>query len=120
MSQAALVSISFLAVLSLFAFGLRRWKRQGGAPGRAQSPQGRVLNVISLGAHERVVTVEVGSAGSHCQLVLGVTSQSIRTLHVLSAKTGADEAAALPGAAVGRPSAFEMELAQLNPGSLHG
>jgi flagellar protein FliO/FliZ len=115
MSQAAFVSISFLAVLSLFAYGLRYWKKNGGAPGRSPSPQGRVLNVISLGAHQRVVTVEVGSGGSTCQLVLGVTAQSIRTLHVLSASSPTEAAQA---GAVGA-SSFEQALVQVQQGHMH-
>ena len=57
MSQAAFVSIAFLAVLSLFAFGLKVWKRKGVGLGRAEALEGRVLNVISLGTQQRVVTV---------------------------------------------------------------
>ena len=107
MSQAAFVSIAFLAVLSLFAFGLKVWKRKGGGLGRADALEGRVLNVISLGAHERVITVEVGSPGARCQLVLGVTPQAIRTLHVLSAQGPA--ATVAPGAD-SLPRSFGAEL----------
>ncbi|RIX70703.1 flagellar biosynthesis protein FliO, partial [Acidovorax cavernicola] len=37
----------------------------------------RVLSAVAVGAHQRVVTVEVGEGAQKTRLVLGVTAQQI-------------------------------------------
>jgi len=65
--------------------------RGGAAPMRA-------VSTLSLGAHQRLVTVEVGQGDQRRWLVLGVTPQAINTLHDMAAQ---DEPALQP---VGTPT----------------
>ena len=51
---------------------------QGGAPGAP-----RHVAVLPLSNSQRLVTVEVGLGEQRCWLVLGVTPQSITTLHTM-------------------------------------
>jgi flagellar protein FliO/FliZ len=64
--------------------------RSGAAPMRA-------VSTLSLGAHQRLVTVEVGQGDERRWLVLGVTPQAIHTLHDMAPQDEpAAQAAATP------------------------
>ncbi len=70
----------FVAVVALIPLALWLLKRtpMGGAPSSALM---RCVAVLPLSNSQRVVTVEVGSGDERRWLVLGVTPQSISTLH---------------------------------------
>ena len=76
----------FIAILALIPATLWFLKRTplGGAGG-----QGLMKSVASLplSASQRVVTIEVGSGDERRWLVLGVTPQSITTLHSMAAQS---------------------------------
>jgi flagellar protein FliO/FliZ len=84
-------------------------------PVGAAASQGslRSVAVLALSPTQRIVTVEVGSGDERRWLVLGVTPQSINTLHQMAPQPGADLAAAAP-------SPFAATLARLRGGSKSG
>jgi flagellar protein FliO/FliZ len=83
----------FIAILALIPASLWFLKRTplggGGGAGVLKS-----IAVLPLSTSQRIVTVEVGSGDERRWLVLGVTPQSITTLHTLAAQ---DAPAAPPG-----------------------
>ena len=70
---------------------LRRTPLGGAAAGTAHL---RSVGTLPVSPTQRIVTVEVGSGADRRWLVLGVTPQSITTLHTLAPQ---DDAAALVG-----------------------
>jgi flagellar protein FliO/FliZ len=77
-----LISVGlFVVLVALVPFGLKWMQRRsvGGPSGMASAS--RVISVLAVGPHHRVVTVEVGPAGARTWLTLGVTAQTITCLH---------------------------------------
>ena len=72
---AVLALLAVLALIVALAWLLKRLP----ATGLRSSEQLRVVASLAVGQRERVVVVEVGGQ----QLLLGVTAQSINTLHAL-------------------------------------
>ena len=70
---------------------LRRTPLGGAATGAPGTP--RTVAVLPLSTQQRLVTVEVGQGDERRWLVLGVTPQSISTLHTMAPQ---GEAAAVP------------------------
>ena len=83
----------FIAILALIPASLWFLKRTplggGGGAGVMKS-----IAVLPLSTSQRIVTVEVGSGDERRWLVLGVTPQSITTLHTMTAQ---EPPAAVPG-----------------------
>ena len=73
----------FIAILALIPLALWLLKRtpMGGASGSGVM---RSVAALPLSASQRIVTVEVGQGEARCWLVLGVTAQSITTLHTMA------------------------------------
>jgi flagellar protein FliO/FliZ len=73
----------FVAVVALIPLVL--WLVKRTPMGRASGTGAmRSISVLPLSASQRIVTVEVGRGESRCWLVLGVTGQSINTLHTMA------------------------------------
>jgi flagellar protein FliO/FliZ len=73
----------FVAVIALIPLVL--WLVKRTPVGRASGTGAmRSVSVLPLSASQRIVTVEVGRGESRCWLVLGVTGQSINTLHTMA------------------------------------
>jgi flagellar protein FliO/FliZ len=84
MQSTGLMMLWFLVVLALIPVSLWLLKRSGWTPKSvaAQSPWPmKTLGQLPLGPGQRVVTIEVGSGADKTCLVLGVTANSITTLH---------------------------------------
>lgn len=81
MTQSLYLVAVVVLLLALVPVGVR-WimARLGGGSLGAVSA-GRILSAVAVGPQQRVVTVEVGVAGSRVCLVLGVTPQSVTCLH---------------------------------------
>lgn len=75
----------FVLVLGMIPAVLWLLKRSGvaGLRGGAQPGLARLVGSVSVGAQQRVVTVEVGEGASRRWLVLGVTPQQVNTLHTM-------------------------------------
>jgi flagellar protein FliO/FliZ len=84
MTQALLTVVIFVALLAMLPWLAKRFaqRRQGGVG--AELASSKLISVLAVGPQQRVVTVEVGPAGARTWLVLGVTQQSITTLHTLA------------------------------------
>jgi flagellar protein FliO/FliZ len=83
MNQALITVIVFVVLLAMLPMAVKRiaQRRLGGAG--AELSASKLISVLAVGPQQRVVTVEVGPAGARTWLVLGVTQQSITTLHTL-------------------------------------
>jgi flagellar protein FliO/FliZ len=81
--------LSFALVIALIPLALWLLKRTP-LGGTAQGQALRSVAVLPLSATQRIVTIEVGRGEQRRWLVLGVTAQSITTLHSMAPQ---DEAA---------------------------
>jgi len=103
----------FIAVVAVIPLTLWLLKRTplGGSGSGAGAP--RTVGVLPLSASQKLVTIEVGQGDERLWLVLGVTPQSIRTLHTMSPQASAPLGAAVPPA-----TAFAQLLSRLRqPGA---
>jgi flagellar protein FliO/FliZ len=87
--------IWFVAIVALIPVALWLLKRtpMGGGAGNGQL---RSVAALPLSTSQRIVTVEVGQGESRRWLVLGVTPQSITTLHTMEPQADAPAAAQPP------------------------
>jgi flagellar protein FliO/FliZ len=75
----------FLAILASIPLLLWLFKRTQMLGATASLGTARTVAVLPLSASQKVVTVEVGRGDERLWLVLGVTPQSIATLHTMAA-----------------------------------
>ena len=102
MTLALLVVVGFIAVLAWLA---RRTRRFGGADaGRIQ-----VLSEQAFGVKERCVLVRVGDT----DILVGVTPQSINTLHVFPVGANTEAPPAPPAAAPKLPNFKDLLMRSL-------
>jgi|SRR4051812_5056524 flagellar protein FliO/FliZ len=85
----------FLAIIAMIpcALWLLRRTPMGGGAGNGVM---RSVAALPLSANQRIVTVEVGQGDERRWLVLGVTAQSITTLHTMAPQAESAGAAAAP------------------------
>ena len=95
MSSSLLPILWFIAILALIPVALWLLKRtpMGGA---AAGGQMRVVAALPIAANQRLLTVEVGQGEDKRWLVIGVTGQSISTLHVMPPQPMPDAPASTP------------------------
>jgi flagellar protein FliO/FliZ len=98
----------FVAIIAMIPLALWLLKRtpMGGASGNGVL---RSVAALPLSASQRILTVEVGHGDERRWLVLGVTAQSITTLHTM-----APQAEAAAGTPPAMPP-FAQLLAKLRP-----
>ena len=103
----------FIAVIAMIPLALWLLKRTplGGGMGLPGAP--RTVAVLPLSAQQKVVTLEVGQGDSRQWLVLGVSSQGIRTLHTMAALGDAPDTTTPGHAARTPPVAFAQLLSRL-------
>ncbi len=75
--------IAIIAMIPVALWLLKRTPMGGGASGTVM----RSVAALPLSATQRIVTVEVGQGDERRWLVLGVTAQSITTLHTMAPQT---------------------------------
>ena len=111
MLQNALPAVGLLVLMVLLAWALQRWRKH--LPGLVQQdgPALQVLNSVSLGPQQRLVTVRVGQGPDALCLVLGVAPGAINALH--SMPLPADSNAGMPAPGASATSGFAARLAQL-------
>ena len=101
----------FVVIVAAIPLALWLLKRTPIGGGGGSGGPVRHVAVLPLSASQRLVTVEVGRGDSRCWLVLGVTPNSITTLHTLLPQ---DEAApGLPGTPPTPQTAFSQLLGRL-------
>jgi flagellar protein FliO/FliZ len=110
-SQGLTSLLWFLAILALIPLALWLLKR---TPMGGSASQGvlRSIAVLPLSPSQRIVAIEVGHGEARRWLVLGVTPQSITTLHAMVPQD--DLATALQP--LQPPAAFAQLLARLRRG----
>ena len=100
MPQTGLTSLLwFVAIIAMIPLALWLLKRSpAGAMlgGAAAGSTLRSVAALALSTNQRIVTIEVGQGDDRRWLVLGVTAQSITTLHTMTPQA---DAAPLPGPA---------------------
>lgn len=111
LSQTLLGVLAFVAVIAALPWLVRRMQQRQ-ALARGGDVSTRVLSAVAVGAHQRVVTVEVGEGAHKTRLVLGVTAQQINCLHVLDTPAPA-AADATPAAA----ATFSQAMASARTGA---
>ncbi len=99
----------FIAVLVLIPVALWLFKRtpMGGASGMGVV---RAVAALPLSPSQRIITIEVGQGEARRWLVLGVTSQSITTLHTMTPQADVPATTAPPA------HAFAQMLEKLRRG----
>ncbi|AVS64250.1 flagellar biosynthesis protein FliO [Paracidovorax avenae] len=108
MAQTLVVVVLFIAVVALLPWLIRRLQqRQAGAAGSGMGAAAKVLSAVPVGPQQRVVTVEVGPEHQRVWLVLGVTAQQVRCLHVIHPSATVPS----PLAHVPSPTSFAGEMA---------
>ncbi len=109
MSTSALLSSLFWFVAVLALIPLALWLLKRTPAGGAQVPGlMRSIAVLPLAPNQRLVTVEVGRGEARRWLVLGVSAQSITTLHEMAPQDDGP-AAATPA------SPFAQLMTRLRP-----
>jgi len=118
MNSALAPLLWFAAVIALIPVALWLLKRTPVGAAAAAGPM-RTVSTLPLSAQQRIVTVEVGSGEDRTWLVLGVTPQSIQTLHAMAPQA----AGPAPAPAAATPqNAFHQLLQRLRQdgGDGHG
>jgi flagellar protein FliO/FliZ len=101
----------FVAVIALIPLVL--WLVKRTPVGRASGTGAmRSISVLPLSASQRIVTVEVGRGEARCWLVLGVTGQSINTLHTMAPQDDAPSPPAQPPSTPGTGFAQLLQRVQ--------
>jgi flagellar protein FliO/FliZ len=83
MTQSLVLIGLFMAALVCMPWAVDRLKKRYGRAPIGPAGESRLVNVLAVGPHQKVVTVEVGPSDARVWLVLGVTQQSIQCLHRL-------------------------------------
>lgn len=71
----------FVVAIALIPFGLKWLKQRTAVGGLGAMDASRLVSAIAVGAHQRVVTLEVGPSHARVWLTLGVTPTAINCLH---------------------------------------
>ena len=108
MGLSLLLFVAIVAAIPAVLWLLKRSGRFGPAAGAAGAM--RSIAALPLSPSQRLVTVEIGTGAERRWLVLGVTPQSITTLHTMAPQD--DAAAPLPAAPA---DPFAQLLAKLAP-----
>ncbi len=113
MHSTGLTVVWFLVIIALIPLSLWMLKRSGIVTGGGTGALSNVRPVsqFNLGPGQRVVTVEVGTGEQRTWLVLGVTAQSITTLHTMAPE------ADLPAPVAGPATAFASLLRRSGTGA---
>jgi flagellar protein FliO/FliZ len=120
MFQNALPAVVLLVVMIGVAWMLQRYRRHLPGVASQRGPRLQVMNSLSLGPQQRVVTVQLGEGEASLCLVLGVAPGGITALHSqpLPAVDLADTPPGATPAASGER--FAARLAQMLPRSPQG
>ena len=80
----------FVLAIALIPYGIKWLKKRSALGGMGAMDASRLISAVAVGAHQRVVTLEVGPPHARVWLTLGVTASAINCLHksVLLPSTG--------------------------------
>ena len=105
MTQTLLVVVLFVGAIAMLPWLIKRLQQRHAKGGAALGTHSRVLSAVSVGPHQRVVTVEVGPEHARTSLVLGVTAQQVTCLYVLAPNASA------PAVVPASQASFSQEMA---------
>jgi len=96
MAASGMSVVWFVLIVALIPLSLWALKRSGLATGamagaKAAAPI-KTVGQLNIGPGQRLMTVEVGQGEARTWLVLGVTGQSIQTLHTMAPQAPVDTA----------------------------
>ena len=89
MTQTIITVLAFIVILAMVPAGVKWLQTRSAMGSPLVGAAGKVVSVIAVGPHQRVVTVEVGPHDARTWLILGVTPQTISCLHNIAAHPGA-------------------------------
>jgi flagellar protein FliO/FliZ len=75
-----LVAFIVLAI-ALIPYGIKWLKKRSALGGMGGMDASRIVSAIAVGAHQRVLVLEVGPPHARVWLTLGVTASAINCLH---------------------------------------
>ncbi|WP_180683537.1 FliO/MopB family protein [Tepidicella baoligensis] len=81
-------ALGLLLLMGLLAWGVQWIKKRTAPVGTGQGAQLRVVSQLMVGPQQRVVVVELDGPEGPVQLTLGVTPQTVNTLHTQSVPVG--------------------------------
>ncbi len=84
MTQTWLVILFFVLLLAMVPVGLKWVQRRVAGTSAGVLTANKIVSVVGVGPHQRVVTVEVGPEEARVWLTLGVTAQHITCLHTVA------------------------------------
>lgn len=94
MAASGMSVVWFVLIVALIPLSLWLLKRSGLASGALAGAKMQAhiqtIGQLNIGPGQRLLTVEVGQGDARTWLVLGVTAQSIQTLHTLAPQAAAD------------------------------
>jgi flagellar protein FliO/FliZ len=98
-------ALGLLLLMGLLAWGVQ-WIRKRTAPvGTGQGAELRIVSQLMVGPQQRVVVVELDGPQGPVQLTLGVTPQSVNTLHTQAVPVPAGDRQAVQVAAASATAA---------------
>ncbi len=102
--------IWFIAIIAMIPVALWLLKRTPMGGGGANNGPLRSIAALPLSTNQRIVTIEVGQGDARRWLVLGVTAQSITTLHTMTPDPAQSDAST--GSAQGTPGGVSKPFAE--------
>jgi flagellar protein FliO/FliZ len=71
----------FVLAIALIPYGIKWLKKRSALGGMGPMDASRLVSAVAVGAHQRVVILEVGPPHARVWLTLGVTASTINCLH---------------------------------------
>ena len=90
MTPTLLMVALFVVAIALIPYGLKWLKQRTATGGLGPMDASRIVSAVAVGAHQRVVTLEVGPSHARVWLTLGVTPTAINCLHKSFSLTAGD------------------------------
>jgi flagellar protein FliO/FliZ len=81
MSSTLVVLALFVGAIAMIPYAIKWLKQRAALGGSGVLDASRIISAVAVGAHQRVVTLEVGPAHARIWLTLGVTQTTISCLH---------------------------------------
>jgi flagellar protein FliO/FliZ len=90
MTPTLFMVVLFVVAIALIPYGLKWLKQRSALGGLGALDASRIVSAVAVGAHQRVVTLEVGPSHDRVWLTLGVTPTAINCLHKSQLSNKAD------------------------------
>lgn len=90
MTSTLFIVALFAVAIALIPYGIKWLKARTALGGMGAMDASRIVSAVAVGAHQRVVTLEVGPSHARIWLTLGVTTTTINCLHKSPLLTSSD------------------------------